>query len=390
MIHRNVILPILALAIFGRVFAVSGGVIGLVSPDQTIDGRPLLWQNFDSDEPGVQIVFFKGQPFHYLGLVNGQDTSRVYAGLNTAGFGIVTSTRAISANDSSVIALASLIKQGLAAVSRAEDFDRLWRQAALPDSLIASVACIDALGGAVLYESNAGPRQARDPVDCPDGFFVRAGFNFGAPIDADPGFWRYHRAKELLRRIIRSKTMSAKTLIQKAARDVQTLAVDPYPLPFTGSIDNFAPGLIISENSINQYNTAACIVIHGVRAKESPDFSTLWALPGEPECGVAVPMWPATGESPFECRGKNAPLNRIIRANKKAVYHKRGLPALLDTNILANEDRGLSPLLISAENKIFKDTEKALAAWRRQPDYLKSMVEFQARTSLWAARSIRY
>jgi len=386
----NVILSIISFAIFGQVFAVSGGVIGLVSPNQTNDGRPLLWQNFNSDEPGVQIVFFKGQPFHFLGLVNGQDTSKVFSGLNTAGFGIVVNASAAGANDSSVIAIATFVKQALAAAGRIKDFDQLWRQAAFSKSLTASIACIDAFGGAALYETNSTRRLATDPVDCPDGFFVRADFNFSPPITADVGFWRYHRARDLLRRSARSKTTSVKTLIQKVSRDLQTIETDPYPLPFKGGIDKYAPGYIINENSINQFTTAACIVIHGVRAKENPAFSTFWTLLGEPVCGVAVPLWPVTGESPYECRGKNAPLNRIIQANKKAIYNKRGLPSLLDTNLLGNMDRGLTPQLLNTEKKIFNDTRKSLAAWRRQPDYLNSMIEFQAQTSLWAARSIRY
>lgn len=388
--NHTFILSLFAFIFFGQIFAVSGGVIAVISPNRTSDGRPLLWQNFDSDEPGVQIVFFKGQPFHFLGLVNGRDTSYVFSGLNTAGFGIVMNIRNTLTNDNSGIALASFVKQALAAVSRIEDFDQLWRQAAPSDTLPASVACIDAFGGAALYETGGSRRLAADPVDCPDGFIVRAGFNFGPPDNANAGFWRYHRAKELLRRDIHSNGASVKTVIQNLSRDLQTIEIDPYPLPFAGDIDKNASGYILSENSINQFNTAACIVIHGVRAKENPAFSTLWALPGEPVAGVAVPIWPVTGESPYECRGTSAPLNRIIQANEKAVYNKRGMPALLDTNLLANPERGLLPLLLSTENSIFNDTQKSLAAWRRQPDYLKSMIEFQARTSLRATRSIRY
>ncbi len=377
------------LVIFGQIFADTGGVIGVISPRSTFDGRPLLWQNFDSDEPGVQIIFFKGRRYHFLGLINGQDTTHVYSGLNTAGFGIVTGKAKIESSDSLVDPEAILVKKALGRCGRIDDFDALWEQAAISNDANVSIACIDAFGGIALYEAE-GERRSLNPVDAPDGFFVRANFNFGQKQFADDSFWRYHRARELLKSEGSSHKIKVKSVVQKVSRDLQTIEVDPYPLPFTGQINGAPIGYIKSENSVNQYNTVAGIVIHGVRPKENPDFSTLWVTLGEPLCGVAVPLWPASGESPYECHGKKPPLNRVIQGNKRVIYNKKDFPKCLDSKLLINKGRGLLPTLNDAEEKIFKQTQRALATWRQQPNHLQNMLEFQTQTALWATRAIKY
>ncbi len=379
---------LLFLAVFGQIFANTGGVIGVISPRLTYDGRPLLWQNFDSDDPGVQIVFFKGPRYHFLGLVNDRDTTRVYSGLNTAGFGIVVGKAKIEPSDSLFDADAILIKKALGLCGRVDDFDALWQEADLSTDANVSIACIDAFGGIALFEAG-GERRSPDPVDSPEGFFVRANFNFGRKQIAGDGFWRYHRARELLTREGSSK-IRVKSIIQNVSRDLQTMEIDPYPLPFTGQVDNAPVDYVKSENSINQYNTVAAVVIHGVRPKENPDFATLWATLGEPLCGIAVPLWPATGESPYECYGKNPTLNRVIQANERVVYNRKDFPTLMDTKLLVNNGRGLLPSLDKAEEKIFNETQRALATWRRRSDYLQNMLEFQNQTSLRAAREVKF
>lgn len=376
---------LLALALFGQIFAITGGVIGVISPRQTVDGRALLWQNFDSDEPHVQTFFFKGDNYDFIGLVNGRDSTRVFSGLNTAGFGIVMTSFDSPAPDSSENPFAVLVKEALAVCGRIDDFNPLFQEINAQASHVA-FACIDAYGGAALFDVN-GRHSAANPVESPEGFFVRAGFSFSRQHNADAEFWRYHKSRELFRQHNRSN--SVKTIIQNVSRNVQTFENDPYPLPFSGRIADAPQGFIRTENSINQHNTVACVVIQGVRPLENPEFSTLWTTLGEPLCGIAVPNWPAAGETPFECRGNRGNLNSIIISNKKAIYNRKESAMFADTELLA-KDRGLLALLLAGENKLFNDTQKALAEWRQQPNYLERMIDFQTRMSTRTFRSIHY
>ena len=345
-----------------------------------------MWQNFDSDETGVQIIFFKGEKYDFFGLVNGEDSSRVFSGLNTAGFGIVLNYVENIADDSTTRPYAILVKNALSRCSHIEDFDPMWRDAQSNESN-AAIACIDAYGGAVLYDT-AGRYAADDPSASPEGFLVRANFSFRSGQQRDAGFWRYHRSRKLIRQKYRS--INVKTTIQKISRDVQSMEMDPSSLPARDETAAFPAGYIRCEHTINQYNTVAGIVIHGVRVQENPDFATLWATLGQPLCGVAVPMWPATGESPYECHGKKAPLNALIQANKRVIYNRKESRTLADINLLVNKNRGLLPMLARVEKKIFYDTQKALDQWRKQNDYLEEMIDFQNRTATWVLGSIKY
>jgi hypothetical protein len=381
-----VYLNILILVQFGQILASTSGIIAVISSRQTLDGRPLLWQNFDSENPDVQFIFFKGLKYDYIGLVNGQDTSLVYSGLNTAGFGIVINRPNPDSTDSRASSPTNILKDALATCGNVEDFERLLQKSALIESN-ASIACIDAYGGSVLHDAG-GRLSAADPVKSPEGFLVRSNFSFHQKQEPDAGFWRYHKSRMLLKQTGRSTHV--KNIIQTISRNIETMDNDPYPLPFKGQLAESLKGYVRCEQSINQHNTVASVVIHGVRPQENPDFATLWATLGEPLCGVAVPIWPVTGESPYECRGESGTLNMIIRSNERAIYNKKKYKSFADTKLFVHKDRGMLPLLESIENKIFNDTQKALVSWRQQSDYLDEMIDFQTKTSTWTSRSIKY
>jgi len=384
--HKSIVAAfvcMIVVVLFGQIFADTGSVIAVISPRQTIDARPILWQNFDSDDPLVQILFFRGERYDFIGLINGEDSTRVFSGLNTAGFGIVVNMEADSSIEPTS---AALVKKALGTCDNINDFVSLWQAESAYNSATA-FACIDAYGGAELFDAT-GRRLADDPINSPQGFLVRTDFTFVGSHKRAAGLWRYHRSHELLGPS--DRTLSVRSILQEAARDVQTMSLDPYPLPFTGRLPGAADGYISSSGCINQFNTRACIVICGVRPRENPDFATLWAVLGEPLCGVAVPMWPATGESPVECRGTRGALNSIIRSNERLVYDKKDMPAFFNTVLYAEKNRGLLPRLLKVENSIYKETQKALATWPNQDDYINNMIILQSRLAARAARSIRY
>ncbi len=365
--------------VFGRVFAHPGGVIGALSPRLMYDGRPVLWQNLDSDSASTYVRFFQGERYNFFGVLNGDDSTRVYAGLNTAGFAIVYS--ALNSETTNVSDEPVLIKQALERCGRLEDFERLVSQTDLEIGSNSSFACMDAFGELKLYESG---REVREPdfVTSPDGFLVRANFHFMDPQQADEGFWRYHRAKEIIRLESSKRKLHHHVIVKDVSRDLESIADKPYPLPFEHARE--APsGYLTCKNSINQFNTVSSVVFHGVRAGENPDFATMWISLGEPMCSMPVPLWPATSQVPLECQNSEFSLGELFQQLKGTVYDLENAE-LANTRTFVTIRAQLDPL----ENIVFAETRKALSRWREKKNYLQDMIEFQMNTAAHVYDSI--
>lgn len=369
----------------GKIFAAHGGVIAVVSSRLMWDGRPILWQNLDSDSATVYVRFFKGERYNFFGLMNGEDTSRVYAGLNTAGFAIVFSTLKISSTDEIDAMEPVFIKKALSVCGRLEDFSQLLDATDIPISAHSSIACMDAFGACKLYESGV---NVRDPVDfkkSPVGFLVRANFHFYRPQAADKGYWRYHRGEELFAGKTAREKLHPHIIFKHIARDVVSITVDAALHLYRGRTDTAPAGYINCEHSINQYNTVSCIVIQGVRPGENPDFSTMWVILGEPICGAPVPLWPATSHVPAECQLSKFSLNALCREQKNMIYDQKNMPHYMDKNAAI----ALQSRINVIENSVFVETRKALARWREQNSYLPDMIDFQKKTAAFVYRSLK-
>ncbi len=367
------------LILVGQIFANTGGIIGVISPRLMYDGRPILWQNLDSDSSATSVVFFQGELYNFFGLMTGDDSSRIYAGVNTAGFAVVYSSNSES-DDSEAV----LIKQALGACGRLSDFDRLMENTTLTIGANSSFACLDAFGGLKLYESNSTVLDPFDLKTSPHGFLVRANFHFAGAQTADEQFWRYHRANEILKVESAKRKLHHHVIVKKCARDVASIAFEPYPLPYSGNSGNAPAGYIGCANSINRFNTVSAVVIHGVRAGEDPNFATMWVVLGEPICGIAVPLWPATSQVPIECRNSENSMNKIFLQKKNLLYDLASEPQVMDTKKLVALRAEMDPI----ENIIFVETRKALSRWREHNDYLPDMIDFQTTTAAHVVESL--
>ncbi|MBN1481844.1 hypothetical protein EH223_05835 [candidate division KSB1 bacterium] len=372
------------LAVIGQIFASVGGVIGIVSPRLMYDGRPILWQNLDSDSADVYIKFFKGERYNFFGLMNGEDTSRVYGGLNTAGFAIVFSTFA-SSSDKSLNMESVFIRQALGICGRLEDFSKLLDSTEISIGTNSSFACMDVYGAHKLFESGVTMRDPFDLKKVPPGFLVRANFHFTNPQVADKSYWRYHRSEALFASESAHKKLHNHIIMKQIARDMASIAVDPGSLSSDGQASAPPAGFIRTEHSVNQYNTVSCLVIQGVRPGENPDFSTMWVILGEPICGVAIPLWPATSQVPLECQLSEFSLNAFFQEQKSNVYYLTNMPRSVDTNALL----ALRSRMDQIENSVFVETRKALARWREQSSYLQDMIDFQMTTAAFVYRSLK-
>ena len=171
--HGLLFLGILASVVQGY----EGCTVAVISAQATVDGRPLLWKNRDSSFRENEVAFFRGVRHDFLGVINAGDTTQVWMGVNTAGLAIMNAESMDQPGDSADTE-GFFMKQVLAECGRLQDVETLLRQTnLLGRGTRANFGCIDAFGGAALYET--GNRSfvcfdVNDPLIAPDGFLVRA------------------------------------------------------------------------------------------------------------------------------------------------------------------------------------------------------------------------
>ncbi len=354
--------------------------VGTVSGRITLDGRPLLWKNRDTSFRDNEIAFFKGKVYDFVGIINKNDTTQVWMGLNTAGFAIMNS-ESLDQDGDSVDTEGYFMKKALATCGSLYDFETLLSRTNTRRGTKANFGCIDAYGEAAIYETGNRTFEkidSRNPVVIPYGFIVRANFSMTGKHNQAYGAWRFHRAFDLFEQAVVDHKMTHSYILQSVARDIHAWEVNPYPLPFTGELQGAAPGYINTHNCINRHRTVSCAVFQGVKPGENPALATMWCILGEPIAGVAIPVWPRAGEVSEELNGKNgSDLNVYIQEIESLLYHDADHPHLIDTARLKGGRYDLLTEFTAFEREIIEKTENKLKAWRRRPPSADVMRNFQ-------------
>jgi hypothetical protein len=362
----------------------------VVSGAATLDGRPLLWKNRDTDEENNKLVFLSDGPLTAAGIVTAGSSTSVWMGVNEAGFAIENSV-SDDLEGSSTAENGSFMKYALLHCTTVADFEALLAQTNSPGRATqANYGVIDASGAAALFEvGNHTFRKydTADPSDAPMGFIVRTNFAFTGD-GSGTGYVRYNRAVELLNGSALAGTLCHEFLLRVAARDLKNDVVDPYPLPYEGGQDSRPPGYIRTANSINRYRTRSCAVFRGVLAAEDPRLTTMWTILGEPVCTVALPVWPLAGSVPPELGGSpTAPFCDAAIARKAACYPLAASPEYLDTYKLDDDlGGGVFSYTWPTEDWILARTEARLVEWRASgptPPMVSTTQNETARQAYW-------
>ncbi len=387
---------IAVLTIFAGFLCVNTGqscTVGVVSGGVTLDGRPLLWKNRDTRFRDNEIAFFRGKRYDFIGIINKNDTTQVWMGLNTAGFAIMNAESLDQPGDS-LDTEGYFMKRALSTCGSLLEFEQLLAQSNREKrGTKANFGCIDAYGGAAIYET--GNRRftridARNPVTSPYGFVVRANFSMSGTGHDAYGAWRFHRAFELCKKGVLDYRMTHSYLLKTVDRDIHAWEVDPYPLPFEGEMQRGKSGFINTHNCINRHRTVSCAVFHGVQAGEDPALATLWCILGEPVAGVAIPLWVRSGEVKNDLNGKKgADLNFFIQEIESLLYHDSANPRMIDTRRLSGGRYDIINEFCRFEQEIFEKTILKLRAWRKEPPAPDDMRNFQNRMLKQVMRFLR-
>jgi hypothetical protein len=308
-----------------------------------------------------------------MAVINRNDTAQVWMGSNTAGFALVSSETPDQAADS-MSAEGVLMKQALGWCGRVADFERLLKMTTDSGRVIdANFACIDAFGSAALFETGERQFSKLSPLDTTldrTGFLVRANFTMTGTGQRASGGWCYQRAHDLIGQRAALRQVDLPYLLQNVARDLVSDEWDPYPLPSKGRIDGAPEGYIPTNNTLNKHQTVSCAVFHGVKPGEDPRLTTFWVILGEPMCGVALPLWPASGEIPEALDGeKGSRLNHLIQLQENRFYPKKSWPGYLATRQFFSGRKDWFSFVLGFETEFFTKTSAALQNWRiNRPD----------------------
>jgi hypothetical protein len=364
--------------------------IAVVSGKATIDGRPLLWKNRDTNRTTNKVAYFTDGKYPYIGVTNAGILKQVWMGVNSAGFAIINS----DTNDLDGAKRhreGYFMKTALMECATVREFEQLLLNSNSTGRKVkANFGIIDAEGGAAIFETGNHTFKKFDANDngtAPMGFLVRSNFaitgkhtNRSQTRDSRAkSLPRYKRAKSLFEENLKNDAMNYQTLLRHIARDLVNDRTNPYPLPFEAREENNPTGYINTYNSINRYKTVSCAVFHGVAKGEPAELTTMWVILGEPICGVAVPLWAAAGGVPPALgKDRTSLLNTMIRKVEKKAYPNASLKKHLNTMALVNDEQnGILKELFPLEDVIFNLTDQRLSELRKDKQPSQNLLLFE-------------
>jgi hypothetical protein len=365
----------------------------VILPEGSITGGSVLWKNRDTNVLSNLVVFVDEEPFDYLGLVNAGSSSgrSCWAGLNSAGFGIINTVAYNLPNNSEEMHdLEGIIMADALRTCRTVDDFEAYLSANLGPELgsLANFGVIDCEGRAMLFEVHNHGFEKIDPASTQNYYLINTNYARTGEVDAGAGYLRFERATQLFQELP-AGPIDFHTILTRFTRDTGHALVDQ-PTPFElKNVPGNKSQWVNTRDTINKAYTSAAVVLVGRNPDDPASVATMWVIPGEPVTAVAVPLWVEAMASP-DVLGKgeeaamwveSARLKKLARPNDKgAMIH------YLDMVALDNADgTGYLPTLLAVEEDIIARTEAFLEVPHTATEYR----EFQAHMANRAYATLR-
>ncbi len=360
----------------------------LLSPSACAEGVPVLWKNRDTDMLSNRVVYVDESPFDYLALVDGDDPSgrRCFAGLNSAGFGIMN-TVAYNLPEKSGEAKdqeGTIMADALRTCRTVDDFKSYLEANRGPHlGSLANFGVMDATGAILLFEVHNHGFTVIDPVRQPKGYLVNTNFARSGTEMAGAGDLRFKRASQLIQGID-DQPISFETILTRFSRDIGHVLLEHPSLETVRRNPDTAPSWISTKDCIDKAYTASCIVMVGARKGENPRPATMWIIPGEPLTSAAIPLWCEAGEVPdvFRKGEPDAPLWRESLRIKKILRPLKGgnqADYLRLVPLFNSDGTGIRDVLDPVEANILDATRSFLQQSHTSVEYRSFQKEMASR-----------
>ncbi len=385
-----VAMAVVLAAIFS--FGAEECTIGVASGSVTTDGCPVLWKNRDipSRYRNNDVRFIKGARCDFLALMTVGYEQYAWAGSNSAGFCLVNAASSdLSGTNKSGPGNGEFLKMALGTCATVSDFENLLQRTNWPGRRTSgNFAAIDATGAAVLFEvrNYSYTRfDTNDPKVAPDGFLVRS--NFALTSGGSHGKSRYQRAGVLWREAASAGILSASTVLNRIATDLADEKGNSFPLGCNPKEEGHSFAIPTNE-TINRGTTAAAIVFTGVKAGESPDFTTMWCVLGQPVLTPCVPAWVKSGKAPSVLTGeKGSRICQLAMRMQDAFSYSQTENGRIAHFLITADLPSTAKMIEHLNRETFAKTMDFLASAREKTGYLtKQFARFQEQTGKTVAR----
>jgi hypothetical protein len=368
----------------------------IVSPSASSQRVPVLWKNRDTGVLSNRVVYVADQPYSYLALVDAATPSgrHAFAGLNSAGFGIINSVaynlprRAGETEDLEGIVMADALRTSRTVA----DFER-YLQANLGPNLgsWANYGVIDAEGRAYIFEVHNHGYEKLDAGAAERGYLINTNFARSGQAGAGAGYLRFERASELFDAFAPG-AVDFRVILTRHARDLGHVLLTQPTLDDARRMPAGRDLWIFTRDCINRPSTAAAVVIVGKNPADPSAPATLWVIPGEPLTAIAVPVWVEAGRSPAAlAAGDQAPLWQESLRIKRIIHplDEGNKGDYLSLTRLENADgTGYLPGLLATEAQIIDETLEFLGR-PHTPEEYAVFQERMAERALAALKAIR-
>lgn len=352
----------------------------IISGKYTIDGRPLLFKQRDTNSLENKVMSFSDGKYNYVGIVNAQDSigKEVWGGHNSAGFAIMNSA-SYNLNPPSKEKRdekeGELMKKALQTCATLADFEKLLESLPKPMFISANFGVIDAQGGAAYYETGDYGYvkfDANDKNTSPMGYIIRTNFSFSGNRNEDKGLSRFQTASDLFYKAALSNTLSYQFILEQVSRSL-THGITGTNLYNQLPQDPDTPLFVAFRDYIPRYLTASTIVVQGIKENESPELTTMWTILGSPLTSVTIPVWVTKPNTlptilTADKTGK-APLCSWTLEVKKQLFpitNGEGPDYINLAALISADQKGILQRARPVEKKIFLSSEEVLNRWRNK------------------------
>ena len=359
-----------------------GCTIGVILPEASSNGRPLVFKTRDISRSDVQFNTYT--PLDgYVYCANtyiGSDVA--WLGVNEAGFGITQSdVMNFFSHDHSDNG--TIISYALTNFSLVDEFEAYLDSTDYGDrNIIANYAVIDAEGNGAMFEVNNIDHIRYDPDT--SGFITRTNFGFAGDTLNYYGIERMFRADSLIRLAKAGDSLDAKYISMYVMSDFKTPYQNPYPLPFLGSFAGSDYGWIdtrhdlSNERSIFNNRTVCSAVIESPALFEDNSLSVMYCGMDTPAISVPFVMFPSAHLPPPYVSGSSPAYLNLARNFHFDVFHDPLYSDLLDSHILLDSaEIGIWNYVRPASEAIFAWTNSKITLWNSDSYIPSNLINFQ-------------
>lgn len=205
------------------------------------------------------------------------------------------------------------------------------------------------------------------------------------------GYLRFERASELFQGLPKNR-ISFRDILTRFTRDLGHVLIKNPSLTNLKNLPADKDFWIYSRDCINSPITSAAVVISGKNPSGQNSLATMWVIPGEPLCAIAIPLWVEAGSPPEALwKGEEAPMWKESLRIKDIIrpYKEGNKEDYLNLTRLDNADgTGFLPEILKTEEEIIKMTSEFLKK-EHSPEKLAAFQAKMAQKALATLRSIQ-